>query len=68
MEAIGAVFRIVDFMLQLLDLLDFVLSPVRHWESWHETANPVQYLLACLTGLAVLLVVAFWAADRLGFL
>jgi hypothetical protein len=66
MEAIAFVSRLVDRMLQALDLLDFLWSPLRHWQSWRETTNPVQFWLACFTGLAVVVLVGFWAAGRFG--
>jgi hypothetical protein len=66
MAVVAAVVGIVERLLQVLDLLDFVVSPLRHWESWRDTANPVQFLLACLTGLALIVVIGFWVAGRFG--
>jgi len=66
MEAVGAVFRMLERVLQALDLLDFVAGPWRHWARWRETANPVQFFFACFTGLALIAIVGWWAADRLG--
>jgi hypothetical protein len=66
MAVIATVLGIVQRALDALDLLDFVVSPLRHWESWRATANPVQFFFACLTGLALILVVGFWVAGRFG--
>ena len=65
MEAIGFVSRLVDRILQVLDLFDFFVSPFRHWRSWRESTNPVQFYFACFTGLAVIAAIGFWVAGRL---
>lgn len=46
MAVIASVLGLVERILEVFDLLDFVVSPLRHWERWRDTANPIQFFFA----------------------
>ena len=66
MEVFGIAVRLFDRIAQAWDLLDFLTSPLRHWERWRTTVNPVQFFFACFMGLAVILVIGFRLAGLFG--
>lgn len=68
MDVFGVAARLLDRLAQASDALDFLVSPLAHWERWRATANPVQFYLACFAGLCLAAVAGVWIAERCGLL
>jgi len=65
MEAVGAVFRIVEFLADALDLLELV-NPWRWWSEWDETGNPVALLFAIFSATGAVVFVSIALMVMLG--
>jgi hypothetical protein len=65
MEAVGALFRILEFLVDALGLLDLV-SPWHWWKKWDETANPVALVLAVFSAVATVVLVGVVLMAMLG--
>ena len=65
MEAVAAVFRIVEFLVDALDLLH-VVSPWRWWTEWDETANPVALVFAVFSAVGAIVFLGIVLTVMLG--